>query len=122
MHYFINPLKKYAVFNGRASRKEYWMFLLLHFIVYFTLAIFSSPLSFLLSLNTIDISLIYIIAMLIPTYSAAARRLHDTNRSAWWLLASFVPFINIIIFVFLVMDGNTGDNKYGHNPDLARIA
>lgn len=110
MNYFINPLRKYAIFKGRASKKEYWMFVFYYFIIFFILIIFA-PNSF-----SSEIIYTYILAMAIPIYSAGARRLHDTNRSALWLFASFVPILNIIVLVFLAMDGNVGDNKYGAEP------
>ncbi len=107
MKYFLDALKKYAVFNGRASRKEYWMFFLFYLITYFALIIFSPVL---------EVAYIYILAILLPAFSITVRRLHDTNHSAWWLLFGQIPILNIVFFCFLVMDGNPDDNQYGSNP------
>lgn len=82
---------KYADFNGRASRPEYWWFVLFNFLVSIALSIFSHGLSSL-----------YSIATLIPSLAAAARRLHETNRSGWWQLLWLIPVIGwIVLIVFL---------------------
>jgi len=82
---------KYADFNGRASRPEYWWFALFNFVVSLALGIVSQGLSSL-----------YSIATLLPSLAAGARRLHETNRSGWWQLLWFVPVIGwIVIIIFL---------------------
>ena len=60
---------------------------------------------------------LYDLAVLIPAFAVGARRLHDTNRSGWWLLIGLVPLVGaIVLLVFMIMDGQPGDNKYGPNP------
>ena len=94
---------KYADFNGRAVRSEYWWFALFIVLVSMGLGIISEIVSGLFSL-----------AVLIPSLAAAARRLHDTNRSGWWQLIAFIPFIGwIIIIIFLAQEGNSDTNQYG---------
>lgn len=71
--------------------------------------------------NTISLVLtvffvIYIIVTFIPSLSVTVRRLHDTGRSGWWLLALLIPFGGIIIFVFSCLDSHPGDNRFGPNP------
>jgi len=96
---------KYADFNGRAVRSEYWWFALFIVLVSMGLGIISEIVSGLFSL-----------AVLIPSIAAAARRLHDTNRSGWWQLIAFIPFIGwIIIIIFLAQEGNSDTNQYGAN-------
>ena len=96
---------KYADFNGRALRSEYWWFALFIVLVSMGLGIISEIVSGLFSL-----------AVLIPSLAAAARRLHDTNRSGWWQLIAFIPFIGwIIIIIFLAQEGNSDTNQYGAN-------
>ena len=96
---------KYADFNGRAVRSEYWWFALFIVLVSMGLGIISEIVSGLFSL-----------AVLIPSIAAAARRLHDTNRSGWWQLIAFIPFIGwIIIITFLAQEGNSDTNQYGAN-------
>jgi len=114
MNDYINVLKKYAVFNGRAQRKEYWMFTLINVIIYLVLSILGAV------TKTPVFAVIYILyalAVLIPGLAVAFRRLHDTNRSAWWILIGLVPFVGgIILLVFMVLDSQPGENKYGPNP------
>jgi uncharacterized membrane protein YhaH (DUF805 family) len=87
---------KYADFSGRASRPEYWWFIL--FIILMSLAI---------SLISPLLSGLFSLATLLPSLAAAARRLHDTNRSGWWQLIVLVPLIGIIVLlVFLAQEGN----------------
>lgn len=79
---------KYADFNGRADRFEYWWFVLFIVIVSLATSMVSSVLSGLFSLGT-----------LLPSIAAAARRLHDTNRSGWWQLLLFIPVIGVIVLI-----------------------
>ena len=86
---------KYADFNGRATRPEYWWFVLFVVLVGLGLSLISPMLSGIFSLGT-----------LLPSVAAAARRLHDTNRSGWWQLICIVPVIGlIVILVFLAQEG-----------------
>ena len=112
MEYFLSALKKYADFSGRARRKEYWMFILFYFIIYISLVIVDSL------IGTMFLALIFALAMLVPSISIAARRLHDTGRSGWWQLISLIPLIGaIVLIVFLVQDSHE-ENQYGPNPKL----
>lgn len=93
--------KKYADFNGRASRSEYWWFALFIVIVSIVLSMISNELSGLFSLAT-----------LLPSIAAAARRLHDTNRSGWWQLIAFIPIIGwIVLIVFLAQEGKSAEDS-----------
>ncbi len=106
MDYFIDPLKKYADFTGRASRKEFWMFMLFCMIIYVILT--------LLGWNMV--LLIAWLALWLPGLSIGARRLHDTGRSGWWQLLYLIPIIgSIVMVVFFVLDSHD-DNEYGVNP------
>jgi uncharacterized membrane protein YhaH (DUF805 family) len=113
MKYYIDAVKKYADFSGRTSRKEYWSFILLHFLfsflVYFLLFTF-----FGLSSIPYYIVLLYNFFMLLPILSATVRRLHDTGRSGASYFFGFIPFVGpIILFVFLLQFGNNIFNEYG---------
>ncbi|MFD6323360.1 DUF805 domain-containing protein [Streptomyces sp. NPDC058442] len=111
MNWYVEVLKKYAVFNGRARRKEYWMFTLFSVIVSIVLAAVDA------AIGIQALQPIYVIAVLLPTLAVAVRRLHDTNRSGWWIFIGLVPLVGfIVMLVFLVSEGNPGDNKYGANP------
>lgn len=104
------PLQKYADFTGRASRPEYWWFYLATIIVYVVLSIITS----LLGGGTILrlVSLAINLGLVVPVIAAGIRRLHDTDRSGWWLL---VPFANLY---FLASEGSDGENQYGAPPEL----
>ena len=108
MDYFIGPLKKYADFTGRTRRTEYWMFTLIYLIINIVLAV--------LGLETI--SMLVGLALLVPSLSIGARRLHDIGRSGWWQLIYLVPLIGLVVmFVFLVQDSHD-TNDYGVNPKV----
>ncbi|MDB5471234.1 MAG: hypothetical protein JWR84_2794 [Caulobacter sp.] len=124
MDLMFAPLRKYADFTGRARRSEFWLFYLFYFIVACVLGVIGNmvfgpaPTSGAgMYYGGNPLSAIWFLAMLLPILAAGARRLHDTDRSAWWLLLWLVPIIGwIVLIVFYVMDGTPGDNKYGPNP------
>jgi uncharacterized membrane protein YhaH (DUF805 family) len=102
-------LERYAKFDGRARRAEYWWFVLANIIVFVLLAVLANVSSVFLLLYVA-----YAIAMFIPSIAVAIRRLHDTDRSGWWLLVTFVPFVGgIILIVLLALDSSRGTNQYG---------
>ncbi len=123
MHYYFEVLKKYAVFSGRATRAEYWYFVLFNFIFYVAITILSGVIFLASGVNTVVLLWIYILAVFIPGLAVAVRRLHDTGRSGWWLLLNLIPLIGaIIVIVLLVLDSQPGENKYGPNPkELATV-
>nr|WP_153202859.1 DUF805 domain-containing protein [Niveispirillum sp. SYP-B3756] len=108
-------MRQYADFNGRARRKEYWMFLLINIIIAVALAVVEGAI-----LGTSGVlGVIYALAILIPSFAVAVRRLHDSGRSGWWLLIQFVPVLgSIVLIVFCCMDSEEKDNQYGPNPKL----
>jgi uncharacterized membrane protein YhaH (DUF805 family) len=102
-------LQKYADFTGRATRSEYWYFALGNLIINIVLSLFGY-------IGDI-VSGIYGLAVIIPGLAVGARRLHDTNKSGWWLLLVLIPIIGwIILIVWTVIDSDAGTNKYGPNP------
>ena len=118
MSWYFLVLKKYAVFGGRARRKEYWFFQLFTILAIIVLAIIDSTLEhtgpetdFLGVLSGL-----YILATFLPGLGVLVRRLHDTNRSGWWALLGFVPLVGIVLLVFVVQDGTPGPNQYGADP------
>lgn len=120
MSWYFAVLKKYAVFSGRARRKEYWMFGLFNVIIVMVLALIEGIAGIIAGIAPGDASLlvgIYALAVLIPSLAVANRRLHDTNRTGWWMFIPLVPVIgSIVIFVFLVKDSQLDENQYGPNP------
>lgn len=112
MEWYLNVLKNYAQFRGRARRKELWMFFLVNLIISFAIAIVETMLGGPGYLTTI-----YSLAVFIPTLAVSARRLHDTDRSAWWLLIGLIPLLGfLILLVFYVLEGTAGDNSHGADP------
>jgi len=117
MNWYIEAIKKYAVFNGRARRKEYWLFSLVNLLIAFGCGFLDGMLGMAGSLGLGPIGGIYSLAMLLPGIAVSIRRLHDTDRSGWWLLLAFVPFIGgIVLLVFMVLDSTPGKNSFGPNP------
>lgn len=115
VNWYMAVLKNYAGFSGRARRTEYWMFALFNFIITAVLDLIGMA----VKLGTY-LGLIYGLLVLIPGLAVGVRRLHDTGRSGWWLLIAIIPIIGaIILIVFMVMDSEPGDNKYGPNPKQA---
>jgi uncharacterized membrane protein YhaH (DUF805 family) len=113
MNWYIEAWKKYAVFGGRGGRQEYWYFVLFHVLAYILLSIVAGV------LGKVGASLLslYAVAAFIPGLAATVRRLHDTNRSGWWILISLVPFIGgIVLLVFLVLESQAIENQYGSRP------
>lgn len=112
MGWYLMVLKKYMEFTGRSRRKEYWMFVLFNLIIAIGLGVIEA----ILGIPGI-LSLLYGLAVLLPGIAVSIRRLHDTNRSGWWLLIGLIPFIGAIVLIyFMVIDGTPGDNQYGVNP------
>ena len=120
MNWYIEVLKKYAVFSGRARRKEYWFFVLFNVIISFVLTVIDA------ATGTYDetvgagiLSGIYLLAIFIPSLAVAVRRLHDTGRSGWWLLVGLIPLVGwILTLIWYLSDSEVGENKYGPNPKL----
>jgi len=139
MHYYFDVLKRYWDFDGRATRKEFWMFVLISFIITIILSIIDgvAGLSIVvhewapiagdaakgaapIQIAPVEIGILYTIytlAIFLPALGVAVRRLHDTGRSGWWWLINFVCCIGgITLIVFYCLPGTQGDNKYGPDP------
>jgi uncharacterized membrane protein YhaH (DUF805 family) len=111
MNYYIEVLKKYAVFTGRAGRREFWMFFLFNIIISIVLSIVGK------FLHAEILSTLYALAVLLPGIGVGIRRLHDTGRSGWWLLIGLIPIVGcIILIVFWAKQGDAGTNQYGATP------
>ncbi len=117
MNLYLEVLKKYAVFSGRARRKEYWMFFLFNLIIGFVLSFIESLAGIAAESGMSVLTTLYSLAVLIPSIAVSVRRLHDTNRSGWWLFIALVPIIGaIVLLVFMVQDSQPDENQYGPNP------
>jgi uncharacterized membrane protein YhaH (DUF805 family) len=104
LRWFIDPVtKQYADFNGRTTRQEFWMYVLIYIIAYIVVGVVSDMLAFLLGLG-----------LLVPNIAITARRLHDVGKSGWWQLIALIPLVGAIILIVWCA-GETGKeaNTYG---------
>jgi uncharacterized membrane protein YhaH (DUF805 family) len=113
--WFMIALKKYAVFEGRARKKEYWCFILIYLLTLIPLSIidfFTGTMNEALGLGFISAT--YMLLMLCPTLAVTCRRLHDMGKNGWWQLLNLVPLIGFFtILFFTVQDSQPADNEYG---------
>jgi len=118
MSWYVAVLKKYAVFTGRARRKEYWMFALFNIIFLIVAAILDNLIGT-ANPNTGYglIYFLYALAVFLPGLGVLIRRLHDIGKSGWWFFIALIPLIGgIWLLVLLVTDSQPGENQYGPNP------
>ena len=124
MNWYLEVIKNnYANFEGRARRKEYWMFTLVNMIIIMVL--------YALIIASVDYTTgemgglgmiagillgIYALATIVPSIAVSVRRLHDTEKSGWWYLISFIPFGAFVLLVFMCLEGTKGDNRFGADP------
>jgi uncharacterized membrane protein YhaH (DUF805 family) len=119
----MRPLKKYADFSGRAPRAEYWWFYLLTVVAYIVAMILDSIVGAGGAGGFGLLSIVVMLGLLLPSLAAGVRRLHDTDRSGWWLLIALVPLVGaIVLLVFWVLEGTRGDNRFGPDPYSAELA
>ena len=125
MQWYLKALKQYADFGGRARRTEFWMFVLVNVVISVVLGIVDTAtgtanayaVGGMASYSPGILGGLYALAVLIPSIAVTVRRLHDTDRSGWWLLIAFVPLLGAIaLIVFYCMDGTPGPNKFGPDP------
>ena len=130
MEWMLMPLKRYADFSGRSRRKEYWMFALLQLIIIFGLLIIAGVMGG-LSIDSptgvpagggliFGLFGIYFLAIIIPSIAVQIRRFHDQDRSGWFILLNFIPYIGgLIVLVFMCLDGTKGTNRFGEDPKMS---
>ncbi len=121
MQWYIKVLTNYAEFKGRAHRTEYWMFVLVSMLVVIVLGIIESILGISsvseYGSNSGPIVALYNLAVLIPSIAVGVRRLHDTDKSGWWMLLILIPIIGwLLLLYYLVLDSQAESNQFGENP------
>ena len=117
MDWYLNVLKNYFGFGGRARRKEYWMFILVNIIFTFVLSVLDRMFGWQRTGGEGILTTIYAILVFIPWWAVQFRRLHDTDRSAWWLLVLLIPIVGwLVIIIFNCQNGTPGENRFGENP------
>lgn len=142
MQWIIGPLKKYADFNGRASRAEFWSFLLFVTIVTFGAHYIEGPDSrdAAVAMNMGIVELSVTLLFLLPSITVGVRRLHDTGRSGWWMMLVYLPWLATLVsqsdpaltlaaagallaggiawVILLLLPGDPGENAFGVPPSL----
>lgn len=119
MKWYLKVLRQYADFNGRARRKEYWMFALFNVIFLLIAAVLDNllGLTFNEQIPYGYLYIMYALVVIIPGLAVAVRRLHDVGKSGWFYLIALIPIIGSIwLLVLFLTDGNPGPNQYGPNP------
>lgn len=121
MNWYTSVLKKYAVFSGRARRKEYWMFFLFNVIFLIVALILDNVLGTTISGAGYGLFyFLYALAILLPSLAVGVRRLHDIGKSGWWFFIGLIPIIGgIWLLVLFCIEGTPGKNTYGPNPKEA---
>ena len=110
--------KKYVDFAGRARRKEFWLFTLVTVLLSFLATTLDVSLGLFNPVTGIGLlGSVFSLAVLLPSIAVTVRRLHDTERSGWWFLMIFVPFIGwLVLLFFYVSKGTAGSNRFGEDP------
>ena len=120
MNLMLEPLRKFADFEGRARRAEYWLFTLFVLIAYVVAMLIGGLFDRGGSPEATPEAIFFcltVLALFVPSLALVVRRLHDINRSGWWYLLAFLPVIgSIIILIFMLTPGTPGPNRYGPDP------
>jgi uncharacterized membrane protein YhaH (DUF805 family) len=109
--WYAQPWRKYAQFDGRACRFEYWTFFLANFVI--SLLLIAIP-------HALFIRLIFSFASFIPGIAVSVRRLHDRGHGGWYMLLVLVPFVGgLVLLVFMLLGSQKEENRWGPDPTLA---
>lgn len=114
--YYMSQLNPYFNFDGRLSRKDFWMFVLFNFGISILITLVFSGI---LGMDGLASSLagLYSLAILIPGLGVSIRRLHDVGKGGMWILIGLIPLVGVFILLYYyVQDSQAGDNQYGPNP------
>lgn len=119
MEWATLPLKRYLDFAGRSRRKEYWMFFLLVIILEVVAMVLDNVLGMGQMIAGIygPLLVLLMLVLIVPGIAVSIRRLHDIDRSGWWVLIALVPFVGgLVLLVFFVVEGTRGANRFGPDP------
>lgn len=112
MNEYIKAFKNYAVFTGRSTRADFWIFTFFNTLIWITLLFLPSTYEPIVEIGT-WVFMLYCIVIIIPTISICVRRLHDIGKSGWWYWVSIIPYIGgVILLVFMLIKSDVGLNKY----------
>lgn len=114
LRWYLWPWQRYAEFDGRSSRKEFWTFYLGNVVLSLLLTTLSGgPGRGLIGL----LVLVYALALIVPTIAVIVRRFHDQGRKGWWVLLGLIPVVGgLVVLAFMLVDSQPGDNAWGANP------
>ncbi len=116
-------LRQYAVFRGRARRAEYWWFVLFTVLVSLVAGIIDGMLGTMAQSGVGFVGTIASLALLLPSLAVTVRRLHDTDRSGWWVLAFLIPIAGFVLWlVFMLSDSSPHANRFGPSPKQVHVA
>lgn len=123
MNWYLEVLKKYTLFEGRAGRPEYWYFFLFNIIIGIVLSIVDGITgTFSQDVGVGLLGGVYMLAVFLPALAVTVRRLHDSDRSGWWALIALVPIIGgLVLLVFMMLSGTAADNRFGRSPKDAAV-
>jgi uncharacterized membrane protein YhaH (DUF805 family) len=128
MEWMVMPLRRYADFEGRSGRQEYWMFFLFCAIVYAVLSVFlftglmqmsANPGAGFPGMAALGFGLLGVfgLAVFIPTIAVQVRRFHDQDKSGWMILLALIPYLGgLIVLIFMCLEGTRGPNRFGPDP------
>jgi uncharacterized membrane protein YhaH (DUF805 family) len=119
MDWMLMPLRRYADFSGRSRRKEYWMFLLGVVIAAVVLSIVEGILGMSGMVGGVygPLTVLLMLGVLVPSIACQVRRFHDQDKSGWFVLLAFIPFLGgLAVLVFMLLEGTRGDNRFGPDP------
>lgn len=124
LHWALLPYRRYAQFGGRSTRMEFWLFHLFTSLTNLALDLllggdFAVGLGLRAAPTLVGnaMTALFGIGSIVPTFAVTARRLHDTNRSQWWMALFFVPILGwLVLLVFECQDGTKGPNRFGEDP------
>jgi uncharacterized membrane protein YhaH (DUF805 family) len=113
MDWMLMPLRRYADFNGRSQRKEYWMFVLGYFLAMIVVGVVYAISHLLGGI----IFCVLALGLFVPAIAVMIRRFHDQDKSGWFVLLHLIPYVGgIIVLVFMCIEGTRGPNRFGPDP------
>lgn len=117
MNWYVKVLKDCLVFEGRATRTEYWMFVLISLIISVILGIVDGFIDYEVGYGIGILGFLYVLAMILPSIAVGIRRLHDSDKTGWFMLVLLIPGLGgLILLILMVLESTPGDNRYGPNP------
>lgn len=133
LKYYLQMFRKYAVFSGRADRAEFWLAIVTHYLIITIGGTASGILNSIATISALDqnasspaavliqlLVFLYSLAACIPLTAICVRRLHDVNRSGWWILISYTGIGTIVLLIWLVQQGTEDTNLFGSDPHPIR--